>query len=129
MEIASAVELVRHVCYRPGWEFTAEDHSARFEGAITVKISYPTRNANRDQAPQGYPTEIQPHATFPMVVAECDAESLYRKLLACILEIEEHEAREFFRVSPTHWAPFHPHRLDGMRRWGRVDHDLRFGIA
>lgn len=129
MEIPSALELVRNVIYRPGWEFTAEDHSARFEGTITVKISYPSRNANRDQAAIGYPQEIQPNATFPLIVADCDAESLYRKILAAILKIEEHEAREFFRVNPTCWAPFHPHRLDGMRRWGAVEYDLLFGIA
>lgn len=134
MEIASALDLVHTVVYKPGWEFIATDHTSRFEGTITVKVVYPARNSNRDQADAGYPEEITTYATFPLVVADCDDESLYLQILQAIVKIETHEAREFLRIKPTNWAPFHPHRVDGMRRWHKmmsqplID-DLQFGIA
>ncbi|MEU6260181.1 hypothetical protein ACFUEN_29750 [Streptomyces griseorubiginosus] len=135
METASAIELVDHVVYKPGWTFTAREHTKRFEGAIVVRVDYPARNSNRDQAPAGYPEEITTYAEFPLVIKDCTDEDLYAALLQVIMSIEEHEAREFLRVRPTHWAPFHPHRANGMRRWaarnGKSDlmGDLQFGIA
>lgn len=130
----SAVELINNLLYKPGWTFTATEHDRRFEGTITVRVDYPARNSNRDQAADGYPEVINTYATFPMVVQDCTDEDLYYKVLKIIEKIEMHEAREFLRVNPTHWAPFHPHRVDGMRRWAErtgstMDADLQFGIA
>lgn len=134
MEISSAVSLVNSIVYKPGWTFEAEDHTNRFEGTVRVRIEYPARNSNREQAANGYTEEIVTYAVFPLVVSECNDESLYFKLLEAIVAIEKHEAREFLRVSPTLWAPFHPHRIDGMRRWHQFTgdpmvSDLQFGIA
>jgi hypothetical protein len=128
MRVDSAVDLVNGIVYRPGWTITAKPHTARFEGAICVRIEYPAQNTDRDQAPD-YPTPIQTRATFPLIVSECDDVALYRQVMDAIMEIEEHEAREYFRVEPTHWAPFHPHRVEGMNRWGNPQRDLRFGLA
>jgi hypothetical protein len=129
MNVTSAIELVNNVVYKPDWKITATDHTNRFEGAVTVRIDYPARATERAEAAEGYPREIMTYAIFPMIVIDCDDVSLYRKLLSKIMEIEEHEAREFLRVLPTFWAPFHPHRVDGMRRWGHLESDLQFGIA
>lgn len=135
METASAIELVHNVIYKPGWTFTARDHTKRFESTIVVRVDYPARNSNRDQAAVGYPQEITTYAEFPLVVKDRTDEDLYAALLDIIMSIEEHEAREFLRVRPTDWAPFHPHRATGMRRWaarkGNTDllADLQFGIA
>lgn len=134
MEINSAIELVHSMEYKPGWTFTATDHTARFEGTVKVRVEYPALNSNRDQAADGYPEAIATYAEFPLVVADCNDESLYFKILESIIKIEAHEAREFLRVKPTHWAPFHPHRIDGMRRWTEktgdpMVGDLQFGIA
>jgi hypothetical protein len=64
------------------------------------------------------------------MLADCREDTdLYRKLAYAILEIEEHEMREYFRISPTFWAPFHPHQYDGMKRWGKYHEDLKFGLA
>lgn len=128
MNVDSAIQLVNSIIYRPGWKFTATDHTNRFEGTIAVRIDYPARNSNRDQAAQGYPEEIQTYAEFPMIVLDCDDIAIYRRLVQKISDIETHEIREFFRVQPTMWAPFHPHRIDGMRRWGNVEEDLKFGL-
>ncbi|MGW7514154.1 hypothetical protein ACWGJ2_00980 [Streptomyces sp. NPDC054796] len=136
METASAIELIQDVIYKPGWSFTARDHTQRFEDTVVVRVDYPARNSNRDQAKAGYPQTITTYAEFPLVVKNFTNEDLYASLLKTIISIEEHEAREFLRVLPTDWAPFHPHRVDGMRRWaarngegGDVLADLQFGIA
>ncbi|WP_433463933.1 hypothetical protein [Spirillospora sp. CA-128828] len=129
MEIESAIRLIGNLIYKPGWVFEAKDYSNRFEGAIAIRIEYPAFQSERADAAKGYPNEIRPYATFPVVVDDCDDVSLYRLVLTHIMEIEEHEAREFLRVEPTMWAPFHPHRADGMRRFGAMQQDLRFGLA
>lgn len=129
MEISSAIRLIENLIYKPEWSFEAKDHSNRFEGAITLRIEYPAFQSERADAENGYPNAIRPYATFPIVVSDCDDTGLYRLVLECIMQIEEHEAREFLRVKPTMWAPFHPHRVDGMRRFGTMQQDLRFGLA
>lgn len=129
LEVTSAVALVNNVIYKPGWKFEAEDHTSRFEGSVKVKINYPARKSERKDAEIGYPTEIATYASFIMVVADCDDTMIYRQLIDRVLQIEEHEAREFLRVMPTFWAPFHPHRVDGMKRWGKMEADLGFGVA
>lgn len=129
MEIPSAIHLVNSLIFMPGWKFTAEDHRNRFEGAIRVRIDYPALNSDRSEAANGYPTPITTYAAFPVIVADCDDTCLYRKIMDAIICIQTHEAREFLRVSGTYWAPFHPHRIDGIRRWGNEITDLQFGIA
>lgn len=128
MLINTAIDLVNDLIYKPGWKLTATDHTKRFEGTVLLRIDYPARASEREEAPE-YAREITTYATFPVIVRDCDNEALYRKILECIFDIEMHEAREFLRVQPSMWAPFHPHRIDGMKRWGDVAHDLKFGIA
>lgn len=129
MNVSSAIRLVNELVYKPGWSFTAEDHTNRFEGSIKVRIDYPALNSNRERAEHGYDEEIKTYASFAMIVLDCDDVSLYRKVIERVIEIEIHEAREFLRVEPTFWAPFHPHRIDGMKRWGAVESDLQFGVC
>jgi len=135
MNVASAVELINNsLVYKPGWTFTATDHTNRFEDTIVVRVDYPALNSNRDQAADGYQQEIQTYASFPLVVRDCTDEDLFFQVLTAIGKIELHEAREFLRLKPTMWAPFHPHNVDGMKRWSvrtgdRMVDDLQFGIA
>jgi hypothetical protein len=127
----SAVELISALCYKPGWSLSATDCTHRHEGAVVVHVSYPAYPSERDQAAAGYPgPEQKLRANFPLLVGDCDDDvELYRRVLGVLLEVETHEAREFLRVRPTWWAPFHPHRIDGMRRWGTPEQDLRFGVG
>lgn len=129
MRVESAIELINSLVYKPGWKITAEDHRNRFEGAVKVRIDYPARDSKTEDAPLGYPHEIQTYASFPMIVEDCDDTAVYRRIVAALIDIETHEIREFLRVAPTYWAPFHPHRIDGMKRWGDTVGDLKFGIA
>lgn len=129
MLVTSAVELLNRVVYKPGWEIEAIDHTDRFESAVKVCIRYPAQASERIEAADGYPRTIQARMSCVMLVGGMDDTALYRALLAKIIEIEVHESREFLRVLPTYWAPFHPHREDGMARWGSPEQDLMFGLA
>lgn len=126
---ATAIELVSQIIFRPGWKFEASDYTNRFESAICVRVTYPAPESSRHNFPD-YPEQIEAHASFPIQVAECDAAALYRKILEHVIAvIDVHEARELFRIAPTGWAPFHPHQVDGMTRWGTPQADLAFGLV
>lgn len=135
MLIPTALKLIQSIVYKPCWRFEVEDHSRRFEDTILVTIYYPARNSDRDQAPQ-YSRPIEARASFPIIVGDVRSSiELDYRILQCIVAIETHEAREFYRRGLTMWAPFHPHRIDGMERWQRQTPydpptaDLMFGIA
>lgn len=138
MLISSAINLVQQLVFFPGWKFTATDHTNRFEGSILVRIDYTAQETGRENARQGYPETINTYATFPMIVVDCDDTMLYRKIANAITKIQIHELREALRVHPTCWAPFHPHNVDGMKRWLSTDDicnddalmgDMQFGIG
>lgn len=129
METESACRLINQaLTYKPKWKFEAESNEKRFEGTITVCIHYPAFASEREYEGE-YTDEIMTYAKFRIVVSDCDDMTLYRRLLEKLLKIEEHEAREFFRVQPTNWAPYHPHRVDGIRNWGAEHEDLMFGVV
>jgi hypothetical protein len=140
MQVESAIRLVNNLAYFPGWQFEASDHCKRFEDAITVKITYPSWETNRDKAEEGYPEENRPYASFPLMVGSIkDDLELYRVITHVIGEINDHEMREALRVQPTMWAPFHPHKTGGISNWIDTESacheyrkylpDMHFGIA
>lgn len=129
MNTNSAIALIGQITFKPGWRFTATSLDDRFENCVRLRIEYPARLTNRGQAPQGYPIEVEPSAEFALLVGQCDELSLLRQVFDCIMKVECHENREFYRIAPTWWAPFHPHRHDGMERWGDPHGDLTFGVA
>jgi len=127
----TAKVLIEQVIYKPGWKFEVTDFSHRFEGTIMVKVTYPATNSDRDQAPC-FSEQIEggARASFGLACGDCNNPmDLYRTMLTdVIMPIELHEAREFFRIPPTNWAPYHPHNLTGMKEWGTPDQDRRFGM-
>lgn len=131
MECSTAIELINILVYLPAWKFTATDNTKRFEGCVKVRIDYPAQMSERAEAPLGYPTAMMTYAEFKIMACECpDETTLYRRLFDdCIMRIHRHEGREFLRVTPTFWAPFHPHKAEGMRRYGDPNGDLNFGVA
>lgn len=134
MDTEQAVATVNSMIYLPGWQFTAKDHSNRFEGTIKVRVDYPALNSDRCQAPE-YKEAINTYAEFPITVGDCDeATDIYFKMIGHLMDIWVHETREFLRDPATLEAPFHPHRLKGMQRWAEktgtpIEADLQFGIA
>lgn len=129
MECESALRLIEQIVFMPGWRFEAEDHTKRFEDAVMLTIHYPARSTARAEAPDDYPNEINTYARFVILAGDCDDdEMLWRCIMEKILLVLEHEAREYFRIRPTFWAPYHPHRREGMKRWGNPATDLGFGL-
>jgi len=139
MQVETARALIESIVYKPEWDMEVFDHTNRFESAITVKVTYPALETNRDMARIGYPIQNRPYATFPLMIADMDDTQLYRAIACIFLRIEEHEMREYFRIRSTYWAPFHPHHIDGIKRWNATQnvpaeiasltYDLQFGIA
>lgn len=130
MRTESGIEIIKHSILKPGWDIDPQDYTHRFEDTIRLNITYPALSSNREEAPHYCtPVEGGARASFNLMVGKFDDVDLYRALINTFCRIECHEWREFFRVHPTFWAPFHPHRIDGMERWGEPDHDLQFGLA
>lgn len=128
MRTDTAVQLVDQIVSKPGWELRASVCD-RFEDCVIVRVNYPTVQFNRDHAPQ-YEEAITADASFRIPVGEMvDPTELYKRIMDIILEIEVHEHREAFRIAPTYWAPFHPHRNDGIGRWGEPHKDYMFGVV
>lgn len=130
MRPETAIALIEGLIFKPGWTIEATDFTDRFEDTVCVCLSCDTYRFNRSDAAEGYQFQMRPQAKFLIMVGEfrdeCD---LYRKIIECIIDFETHESREALRVEATLWAPFHPHRHDGMLRWGTPDHDLTYGVV
>lgn len=131
MEVQSAVDIVNtQMIYVPGWEFTAEPFTDRFEAAMQVRVNYPVIRTDREVMRAGEVVPFTATAAFPIVCDFNDMVGLARCIIDNVLvPIHLHEAREGLRFLPTFWAPFHPHRVDGMNRWGDPNGDLMFGIV
>ena len=128
MEVQSAIEMTRSFVFFPGWTLEARDYTHRHEGTIALHVEFPGVATERENAP-GYKVKIRPYQDFVIIVRDLDFEGYCRAVLECLHRIFIHESREAFRVRPTMLAPFHPHRVDGQRRWGDVAGDLAYGIA
>jgi hypothetical protein len=135
MDVKSAVALINRMVYRPGWSFEAEDFTRRFEGTVKVTIRYHTIQTNRENAPE-YKDEIDTYASFAFVTLDADRTEIFGRVLDALNSIDEHEARETLRDPDSLDAPFHPHRIAGMKAWDDREHpakkfleDLQFGIA
>lgn len=135
MKPESACRLINEsMMYRPGWTFDASEHKERFENAIRVRIEFDTLDTSA-VTDAGFDSSFRLHVTFTLMVGKMDDVGLYRAVLGVILRVEEHEAREFLRIRPTHWAPFHPHQDDGIERWHKTPDvpdyfvtDIQYGI-
>lgn len=141
MRIQTAQELVANLVYKPEWQFNIRENK-RFENTVNVDIVYPAVNSDREDAAAGFPNPIPPmgaRASFVLALDSINSDvDLYSALCVFIMQIEEHEMREFLRIEPTFWAPFHPHHTDGIERWAKVTHqkveyvrqmDMTFGLA
>lgn len=140
MHVHDAIRLINQgqVTYKPGWAFTARDHTKRMEDTIVLHVDYEALDTDLREAP-AYKKQIKTYAEFDIVVGDCDDETtLYAKVLQRIIEIELHETREFFAVGGVELLkPFHPHTIAGMKHWADMqarnvhdhDSDLQFGVA
>lgn len=138
MEVETALTLVNEsLIFLPNWEVVAEDHSDRFGEAVCVKFNITdARRSEREFAPDYCEfVSTGARAKFPIFVGNIyEPAELLGRVLDAALDNFAHEAREVLRLKPTNWAPFHPHRDNGIHKWaertGRDPmRDYLFGIA
>jgi hypothetical protein len=98
--------LVERLSYREGWKFALED-IARGQGSAGLTFSangiYPDTYAPENR--------IRVLHYFPVPPAAYDERSWRRWLFERILEIERHEAAEFFQIGGE--RPYAPHHGPG----------------
>lgn len=127
MDAESACQYINESIYKPGWSISARTEP-NFENTIRVRFEWSAPNYNKENAPEYEVVSSGLNAEFLIPCrGDCDQYDVYRAVLHRILECEQHEAREAFRVGPALEAPFHPHTHKGMDRWGNTDNDLTFG--
>lgn len=119
MDAFKAAGLVNDCQFRPGWRFFSTPLNGH-ELALFVEID--TVNTDRDKAQRGYPELITIAPSTLLEVGDCTTEEdVYRVLFDGLQKIDQHEAREFFRVGNNLDAPFHPHRPEGRDAWARTE--------
>lgn len=121
--------------YKAGWKFHAVPN-ARYADTISLTIRYPVFNSNTEHAPD-YSEWVLPVPTmeFWIQLADCTTDlDFYGKVLACLLDIERHEAREFFGVNGDKFDKlYHPHTVEGMTNWANRKpiveaEDMKLGV-
>lgn len=131
MDINDAVTRCEQFIFMPGWTITAFNYTHRFEDSVLVHVEIIGPNWNAEYAPlyevqaEGYYLGVIPH------VGALTPEQLERALFEHCMRAFVHEAREAFRVKRGEkWvAPFHPHTVEGMQRWGDIESDLKHALA
>lgn len=142
MHVDTALTIINEsLVYPPGYTVTATDHTSRFEDTVCVHVSIDAKRSERELAPEGYPEDVPGGArsSFPIAVGDIEdgdgaLAALTYRVITALVTATTHEIREFVRVKPTYWAPFHPHRLDGIKRWSKAQHtdpsaDFLFGLS
>ena len=126
MQAQDACHYINQSIYKPGWSISARVEP-NFENTLRVRFEWTAPNYNKENAP-AYEVTTEANAEFLIPCrGDCDIHDIYHAVLGRILECEQHEAREAFRVGPALEAPFHPHTQKGMDRWGSQHTDLTFG--
>lgn len=136
MDIDRAIRDIETITFLPGWSVTAAPCD-RFQGVLSLTVILPVVNSSNPPEEPGDVYTIIP--SFWLVINDLDEfDNPFMELMGRVLEILGdvlmHEAREFFRVGLDHWAPFHPHRVDSMKRWATrrnisIEKDLQYGLA
>jgi hypothetical protein len=115
-----ALDLINnHVTFSPTFKLWAAVSFGDFmrQNTITLGVNY-----------DAYETDVLPAVTKPVKIAldaifvidpAWDREELLRAVLNTALIIQEHEAREMFKVDGV--GIFNPHRDDGIETWDRTE--------
>jgi hypothetical protein len=103
--------------YKPGWRFAVTPPPSFWERGL-LQVTLWTLNARHDPPGEGHPVELRGEFHLPDLQAlDLDgvdgARYLPDWLLEIILGMEDHEAREWFRVDGQ--LPYDPHRPDPLR--------------
>lgn len=116
------IDVVRSITYKPGWTITIEHMTRRYEHlaggeGMTLRIEF----RNQDSTNPG--NEVGLDHYFAVPPAMYDRETWERWVFDRIVEMETHEAMEFFHVDG--WAPFFPPHGDMN---GRSPYTIERGV-
>jgi hypothetical protein len=100
--------LVKQLSYRPGWMFQLSDID-RGQGSVGTTLVVTSLGYNSYHPERGETYRV--HHYFPVPPAAFDARSWRRWLLDRLLEVERHEACEFFQLDGE--RPYAPHHGPG----------------
>lgn len=107
--------LVEHLSYKEGWRFNLEDVD---RGQGSEGLTFCVVSTTQDSY---HPEKIRPVMHyFPVPPAAFNEQSWRRWLLDRLLEIERHEACEFFQIDGE--RPYAPHHGPGNDPYIIFDH-------
>lgn len=98
-------EVVESVTYKPGWTLALKEmyrHGEHLGGGTGTTLS--VRLECEDSTKPG--EKVGLHHLFAVPPAAYNRQTWERWVLDCIIQVETHEALEFFRVDG--WAPYFP---------------------
>lgn len=110
-------DLVSNLKYRPGWRFYLE-HTDRGQGSEGLTLKILSKGYDTYHPEQGENYRVWHY--FPIPPAAYDRRSWQRWLLDRLLEVERHEACEFFQVGDK--RPYAPHHGPGNDPYIIFDH-------
>lgn len=121
--------LVDRLEYRPGWEFMLADHD-RGQGSQGLTLIITTLGYNSYHPKRGETYQVSHY--MPVPPAAYNHGSWQRWLLSQILEVERHEAMEFFTIHDSPGSehavkPYAPNHGNGEDPY--IVHDLTTGEA
>jgi hypothetical protein len=124
MDVREACALVNEagMLVRPGYSIEAEPYTQRFQSGVMLHIRFDAFDSSTI-VDGVYTDEICVRSDRVILVGDCPGPfAVLAKVLNAVLDIEEHEWREFLRLGPDsdYMAPFHPHTDDGMHRWAHI---------
>ena len=113
-------DLVENLRYKPGWGFELR-HMDRGQGSKGLTLVVTTRTHESlhdgDERFHGWPTTSVDHL-FIVPAAAFNRDSWMRWLLDRLIEVETHEACEFFRIDGERvYAPHHSEGEDPYIIW------------
>lgn len=101
-------DLVDRLSYRPGWRFSLEDID-RGQGSVGLTFSVYTVGYDTYNIEQGQNYRVVHY--FPVPPAAFNRQSWQRWIFERLLEVERHEAAEFFQIDGQ--RPYAPHHGPG----------------
>jgi hypothetical protein len=113
MERSEAERLIRNVRFMPGWTI----HHWMADGFMILEVSFLAPDS--DNYPNYRERKLAGGRILIYLGDINSEEDFHGRVLMELVKILTHEAREFYRVTPTWQAPFHPHRPDGDAAFGR----------
>lgn len=120
MNTVEAMDLLKNIKYRPSWEFNfSTGFFAHVGDAVIVHCTMETLDTSEYPAFENK-VSLETNIFIPLTSSMTPAE-LYRAVFDGIMDIELHEAREFFRIFPSRSPLYSPHSDAGVAAYGSGD--------